>query len=286
MDTLNIKIVGLGEGGAHALEKIIRAGIGVGRADFIAVGNDENIMLVSPVRKNIFLNRDPTTIYKNIAEALEGANLIFLVGGLGSSAARVAAPTIIFWAKNFNATTVAFMCKPAILERLPRKINAEYTLDNLRGKVDTLITLPAEKGLVFRINQPQISLAELFDVADDIFCRGVEIFLNTFIAGKSNLSLMKWGNAFFGYGEGNSALEAIKSATKYPLLEENDIKSADAILIRLASGNPLQKNSLDAAQKFIRDQMKPEAEFFSQEELILSLGEKISTSIILTRKEG
>lgn len=286
MEQINIKIVGLGEGGAYALNKIIQAGVGVGRADFIAIGNDENIMLVSPVRKNIFLNRDPTTIYKNIAEALQGADLIFLVGGLGSSAARVAAPTIVSWGKNFGAMTVAFMCKPAILERLPRKLNAEYTLDNLRGKVDTLIAVPAEKALVFRINQPQISLAELFEGTDEILLRGVEIFLNTAIGDKASLALMKWGNAVFGCGKGNSALEAVKVAAQYPLIEDGDINRADAILLRLASGNPLPKNSLDAATKFIRDQMKSDAEFSSQEELIMSLGEKVSASIILTRKEG
>ena len=283
MDT-NIKIVGLGEGGAHIISKMIRAGIGAGRAEFAAIGNDENILLVSEARKNIFLNRDPTTIYKDIAETLRGANLILLIGGLGSNAARLAIPTIISCAKNIGAVTVALMCKPSVLEKLPRKINAEYTLDNLRGKVDTLIAVPAEKFFVFRINQPQISLVEMFEVADEIFCRGAEIFLEI-VASDSSLALLKWGNATFGYGKGTSALEAIQDAAKFPLIDEGDINRAEAILVRLASGNPLSKGSIDASTKFIRKKMKPDAEFFSQEELILSLGEKICATIILTRKD-
>ena len=283
MDT-NIKIVGLGEGGAHIISKMIRAGIGAGRAEFAAIGNDENILLVSEARKNIFLNRDPTTIYKDIAETLRGANLILLIGGLGSNAARLAIPTIISCAKNIGAVTVALMCKPSVLEKLPRKINAEYTLDNLRGKVDTLIAVPAEKFFVFRINQPQISLVEMFEVADEIFCRGAEIFLEI-VASDSSLALLKWGNATFGYGKGTSALEAIQDAAKFPLIDEGDINRAEAILVRLASGNPLSKGSIDASTKFIRKKMKPDAEFFLQEELILSLGEKICATIILTRKD-
>ena len=282
-ENLCIKIVGLGEGGARALGKMLDEGVGAGRADFVAIGKDENIMLAAPVRKNIFLNRDPTTIYKNISEALRGANLIFLVGGLGSNAARIAIPTIISCAKNIGAVTVAFLCKPSILEELPRKINAEYTLDNLRGKVDTLIAVPAEKFFVFRINQSQISLRETFDVANEIFCRGVEIFLEMAATSDSKLSLLKWGNATFGYGKSDSSTEAIKSAAKFPLLDENDIKDAEAIFVRLVSGNPLPQDSIDTANKFIRDQMKTDAEFFSQEELILSLGEKIFASIILSR---
>lgn len=283
MDT-NIKIVGLGEGGAHVISKMIRAGIGAGRAEFAAIGNDENILLVSEARKNIFLNRDPTTIYRDIAETLRGVNLILMVGGLGSNAARLAIPTIISCAKNIGAVTVALMCKPSVLEKLPRKINAEYTLNNLRGKVDTLIAVPAEKFFVFRINQPQISLVEMFEVADEIFCRGAEIFLEI-VASDSSLALLKWGNATFGYGKGTSALEAIQDAAKFPLIDEGDIKRAEAILVRFASGNPLSKSSIAAATKFIRKKMKPDAEFFSQEELILSLGEKICATIILTRKD-
>lgn len=279
---INAKIVGLGEGGARALTKMIDSGVG-SQAEFVAIGKDENIMLASPVKKNIFLNRDPTTIYKNISEALRGANLIFLVGGLGSNAARIAIPTIISCAKNIGAVTVAFLCKPSVLEKLPRKLNAEYTLDNLRGKVNTLIAVPAEKFFVFRINQPQISLKETFEVANEIFCRGVEIFLEMAATSDSNLALLKWGNATFGYGKGDSALEAVKVAAKFPLLDENDISRAEAIFVRLVSGKPLPPDSIDAATKSIRDQMKLDAEFFSQEELILSLGEKIFASIILTR---
>lgn len=281
---MNIKIVGLGEGGAHIISKMIGAGIGAGRAEFVAIGNDENILLVSEARKNVFLNRDPTTIYKEISEVLRGASLILLIGGLGSNAARIAMPTIISCAKSIGAVTVVLMCKPSVLEKLPRKINAEYTLDNLRGKVDTLIAIPAEKFLVFRINQSQVSLNELFEVADEIFCRGAEIFLEI-VAGDSTLALLKWGNAIFGYGAGTSALEAVQDAAKFPLIGEGDIKRAEAVLIRLASGNPLSKSSIDAATKFIRKQMKPDAEIFSQEELIMSLGEKICATIILTRKD-
>lgn len=283
---MNIKIVGLGEGGARALGKMLENGVGAGQAEFVAIGNDENIMLAAPVRKNIFLNRDPTTIYKNISEALRGANLVIMVGGLGSNAARIAIPTIISCAKNIGAVTIAFMCKPSVLEKLPRKINAEYTLDNLRGKVDTLIAVPAEKFFVFRINQPQISLRETFEVANEIFCRGVEIFLEMAATSDLNLALFKWGNATFGYGKGDSAEKAIKSAAKFPLLDENDLKNAEAVFVRLVSGNPLPQNSIDAANKFITDQMKSDAEFFSREELILSLGEKIFASVILTRKEA
>ena len=127
MEQLNIKIVGLGEGGAKTINKLIAAGVWKNKSvEFIAIGNDENIMLTSTTRKNIFLNRDLTTIYKSIADALQGAKIIFIVAGLGSTAARTAIPIITSCAKNSNAKIVTFVCKPSILENSSRKLNAEH----------------------------------------------------------------------------------------------------------------------------------------------------------------
>lgn len=286
MDKLIIKIIGLGEGGAKVVNKMHAAGVGKGRAvKFICVGTDENIMLTSNIRQNLFMNRDLATLYKNFSDALQGAKLIFIVGGLGSNAARGALPIITSCAKNLDAVTVAFVCRPFVLENVVRKANARYNWDNLRGKVDTLIMVPAEKFFLFRMNQPQVSLNEVFDAADDIFCRGVEIFLDMLLEGDENLTLLRWGNAAFSYAEATTATDAIKAAAKFPTLDENDIKNAEGIFVRIIGGKTLPLASVEAANDFIRQQLQPEAEFFSQEDTNAALGDKVFASIILTRKE-
>ncbi len=282
---LNIKIVGLGEGGAKTINKLIQAGVGKNkRVEFIVIGNDENIMLTSTVRKNIFLNRDLTIIYKNIFDALSGAEMIFIVAGLASNAAKVAIPIITSYAKTYNASTVAFVCKPSILENFLRKTNADYTLNNLRGKVGTLFVMPAEKFFVFRINQPQISLNELFDVADDVFCQGIRILLDVLNDNSVGLEVFEWKDAAFGYGEATTALEAIKLAAKFPTFEENDLKTTNNILIRLTSGNSLPRSSVDAAINFIKAQLPPDAETIFEINVVPLLGEKIFASIICKRE--
>ena len=282
MEQLNVKIVGLGEGGAKTINKLIAAGVWKNKSvEFIAIGNDENIMLTSTTRKNIFLNRDLTTIYKSIADALQGAKIIFIVAGLGSTAARTAIPIITSCAKNSNAKIVTFVCKPSILENSSRKMNAEQTLNSLRGKVDTLFILPAEKFFIFCINRPQISLHELFDVADDILCQGVKIFLDML---DISPELFKRSNAAFGYGEATTALDAIKLAVKFPILEEDELQHAKGIFVRITSGTPLSLNSSDAVNKFIKEKLQPDAEFFLQEKVIPSLNEKFFASIICTRE--
>ena len=272
----DIKIVGIGEGGAKIINKLIQAGVDKNKSvEFIAIGNDENIMLTSPARKNIFLNRDLTIVYKSIFEALEGAKVIFIVAGLAGNAAKSAIPIIMSYAKTYNTLTVVFVCKPSVLENSTRKINSEYTMNYLH-EVNTLFVVPAEKFFVLRINQPQISLQELFEVADEVFCQGVKILLD--------LNDFKFGNAAFGYGEATNAIEAIKIAAKFPTLEENDLKTAKKVFLGLKSGKPLTLSSIDAANKFIKAQMPPEAEFNSRADVVPLFGEKIFASIICTRK--
>lgn len=282
---INIKIVGLGEGGTKVINKLIEAGVDKNKAvEFITIGNDENIMLTSSARKNIFLNRDLTLIYKSIFDALNGAKLIFIVAGLASNAAKAAIPIITSYAKTYDALTVALVCKPSVLEGFLRKKNAEYTMNNLRGKVNTLFVVPAEKFFVFRINQPQISLHELFDVADEVFCQGVKILLDVWSNNSEGLEIFEWANAAFGYGEATTALEAIKLAAKFPTFEEDELKTTKSILIRLTSENPLSFSSVATATGFIEAQLPPDAETIFETNVVPLLGEKVFASIICKRK--
>ena len=285
-EPLKIKIIGIGDGGARAISKMIAAGVGAGKfVEYLAIGNDENILLNSDAPKNIFLNRDMTTIYSELNDALDGAKLIFIVAGLASNAARVSVPLITTCARNLDAVTVAFVCRPSILENFPRKVNAEHTLNNLRANVNTIFAVSPEKFLVFRVNQPQISLEELFDVGDDIFCQGVQIFLDMLIDGDKNLALFKWGEAKFAYGEGKSAQKATQSAANFPTLDDDDLNHAAAVFLRLASGTPLPLKAIDAANSFIRKQLPPNAELFTQEDVVLSLEERVFAAIVLARQK-
>ena len=275
MGNENIKIVGVGDSGAKAISKMITAGVGMtGGVDFVAVGNDENLLLTSTAKTNIFLNRDSTLIYKRISAALRGANVVIIVTGAGSSAAAKSIPQILSCAKNQNSTTVAFVNRPFVLENAARKAHAEFCLNALHRDADTIFDVPTEKFFVFRLHQSQVSLDEVFDVANDIFAQGVNVFLD--MISKSD-SLDKWGNAAFGCGLGVTALEAIKSAVKFPLVDSDELKRAPKIFIRLTGDDNT------AAKNFIRDKIKSDAKFFWRVDG--STGGKILASIVFSRKQ-
>lgn len=275
MDTNKIKIVGIGEGGARAVGKMIAAGfLGKNKnVDFVSVGKDENILLVSATPNNILLNRDAPTIYKSISANLRDAKIVILIAGLGGSAATGALPRIISFAKNNNAATIAFANLPFVLENVERKKNAEYCLNCLR-EVDTAFILPAEKFFLFRLYQREISVGELFEVANEIFSVGAKILVDMTADKKETLKL---GKAAFGYGYGATALEAIKNAVKFPALDPDELSQAKKIYVRVTGGSDTP------AKNFIKKIIAPDAKLFWQVDNLR--GEKILAAIVFSKKE-
>ena len=274
MDKTKIKIVGIGEGGARAVSGMISLGVGKGNVDFVSIGKDENILLTSATRNNIFLNQDSPTIYKNLSTNLRDAKAVIIVAGIGGSAAKQALPRIISIAKNNNAATIAFVNLPFVLENVERKKNAEYCLNSLR-EVDTAFILPAEKFFLFRLYRKEISVGELFEVANEIFCMGVKIFLEM---SSENDSLLKLGKAKFGYGFGATALEAIRNAVNFPTFEPDEIRRAKRIFIRQTGGSDT------SAKNFVKEMIRRDAQLFWRVDNLQS--DKIFASIIFTHEEA
>ena len=287
MKNLNVKIVGLGESGARAVSRMINAHVGQKiSASFVAVGNDENLLLTTVTRTNIFLNRDAMTIQRNLSEALDGANFIVLVAGLGSTAASRAIPPILSYAQSHKATTIAFANLPSKLENNSRHENAAHCLSDL-VKADTVFSLPAEKFFLFRLNRKEIQLNDLFTVADEIFCNGVKNFLDVLTAEKKlSARDLKFGEAAFGYGtaEGNeSALAAVQNAVNFKTIDPDELKRTPKILVHVTGGDLFFKSSADEAKKFLRTQIPDNAKLFWLVDRDSTVGDKVHASIMFMR---
>ena len=287
MKNLNVKIVGLGESGARAVSRMLVARVGQKiSADFVAVGNDENILLTSATQKNIFLNRDTMTIQKNISETLGDANVIVLVAGLGSTAAARTIPLILSHAHSHKAAVIAFANLPSKLERNSRHENAAHCLSDL-VKAETTFTLPTEKLFLFRLNRREIQLNDLFTVADEIFCNGVKNFLDTLTSErKLSISDIKLGNAAFAYGEaeGNeSSLAAMKNAVNFKLVDTDELQHTPKIFVHVTGGDLFFKSSADEAKKFLKTQIPSGAKLFWFVSKDSAVGDKVCVSIMFTR---
>src|SRR5262249_29353676 len=122
MPLTNIKVVGVGGGGGNAVSRMARNFIrGV---EFIAINTDHQDLDNCDVRKKIYIGKNLTKGLgagmnpdlgrqaaeenrSEIAEALQGADLVFIASGFGGGTGTGAAPVVAEVAKQSGALTFA-----------------------------------------------------------------------------------------------------------------------------------------------------------------------------------
>ena len=278
-----IKVIGVGGGGSNAVNRMIEAGIkGV---EFIVVNTDVQalndskapmkIQLGSKLTRGLGAGSNPTVgrdaaleDHEKIMDVLEGADMVFVTTGLGGGTGTGAAPVVASLAIELGALTVAVVTKPFTVEGKKRMAQAEQGLAELRGCVDTIITIPNSK---LKDVEEKISIMDAFRRADDVLLQavqGISDLITT--SGIINLdfadvrAVMKGrGVALMGIGEAKgegAAVKAMKSAIDSKLLEENSIKGAKGALINITSSKNTALNEIEDAIALIESEAHDEAD--------------------------
>ena len=278
----DIRVLGAGGGGSNAITRMIEAKLqGV---EFIAVNTDVQALYHNPAAKKVTIGRGTTRglgaganpdVGKKAAEesseeikaALEGADMIFLTAGLGGGTGSGGLPAIAEIARSLGILTVGVVTKPFSFEGLKRKKQAEDALENMRGKVDTLITIPNDK--ILSLIDKTTPLTEAFAVVDEVLQHAIEGIASLItIHGLVNVDfadlksvMQDAGTALMGigYGTGDSrASEAARAAVDSPLLELS-INGAKGVLFNITGGNDLSMFEVDEAARIITEAADPEA---------------------------
>ena len=158
----SIKVIGIGGGGGNAVNRMIEAGIeGV---QFLVANTDVQALKRSnaPIKlqigdkltKGLGAGGNPNVGRESaledtekIIEVLEGADMVFITTGLGGGTGTGAGPIVASLATELGALTVAVVTKPFPFEGRKRMRQSEQGLEELRGCVDTVITIPNERLL-------------------------------------------------------------------------------------------------------------------------------------------
>src|SRR5262245_50006402 len=278
-----IKVIGIGGGGGNAVNHMIEAQIdGV---EFLVANTDLQALKRShaPVKiqigakltkglgagSNTEIGRDAALEdTEKILEALEGADMVFVTGGLGGGTGTGAAPIIASLAAELDALTVAVVTKPFPFEGRHRLRQADVGLDELRSVVDTLITIPNERLLLAA--DRKTSLRDAFKMADEVLRQAVQGISDLItIPGFINVdfadvrAIMKgMGMALMGTGHAvgeNRAMDATQRAISSPLLEEASVNGAKGVLVNITGGTDLTLYEFDEANRVIHDAADPDA---------------------------
>ena len=164
----DIKVIGCGGGGSNAVNRMIAADLkGI---HFIALNTDAQALQMSEAHQKIQLGEkltkglgagsDPTVGQRaaeesreEIAQALEGADMVFITAGMGAELERVLLPWWLRWPKSCMPLRWE-VTKPFSFEGRRRKEQAEKGIELLKSKVDTLITIPNDRLLQVVENEP------------------------------------------------------------------------------------------------------------------------------------
>ncbi len=277
-----IKVVWVGGGWNNAVNRMIEAWLEW--VEFIAMNTDAQALYSSlaPTKINIgktitwglWAWSDPE-VWKKAAEesseeiknVLEWADMVFITCGLGWGTWTWAAPVIAEIAKEQWALTVWVVTKPFSFEGQNRMAKSIDWFNNLKEKVDTLITIPNDK--ILSIIDKKTPLLEAFSIVDEVLHQWVQGISDLITQpGLINVdfadvrSVMRnAGSAlmgiWFGSGE-NRAVEAARAAIDSPLLELS-IAWAKWLLFNITGWTDLSMFEVDEAAKVITESVDPDA---------------------------
>jgi cell division protein FtsZ len=304
-----IRVIGVGGGGSNAVNRMIRAEMmGV---EFIALNTDAQALLQSDAPHKIRVGdkitrglgaggdaaigqRAAEEDADKIASALEGSDMVFITAGLGGGTGSGAAPVVAELAKAAGALTIGVVTKPFTFEGAKRKLTAEKSAEELKSKVDTLITIPNDR--LKDVVQKNTSILDAFRVVDDVLRQGVQGISDIItVPGLINLdfadvrAIMKdAGSALMGIGHAsgeNRAVEAARQAISSPLLEVN-INGAQGILFNVTGSSNLSLYEVTEAAEEIRSAADPEANIIFGTSFNERLGEEVQITVIATGFDG
>jgi cell division protein FtsZ len=302
----NIKVVGVGGAGGNAVNRLIEDGLEgveflVANTDLQSLRDSQapiRIQLGEEVARGLGAGGNPE-IGKiaaledtdKLVDALDGADMVFVTAGLGGGTGTGAAPIIGSLATELGALTIAVVTKPFGFEGHRRGFQAEQGLEELRGCVDSVITIPNERLL--KSVTKAIPFLDAFGLADGVLrqaVRGISDIVT--LPGLINVdfadvkSIMESrGMALMGTGQAsgeNRALEAVQRAISSPLLEEASIHGARALLVNVTGSPDVTLFEISEAMDLIHDSADPEANIIFGAVIDNRISDAIKITVIAT----
>ena len=272
-----IKVIGVGGGGGNAVQHMVERQIdGV---DFICANTDAQalrnvgarsvIQLGNGLTKGLGAGANPNVgreaaleDRERIAEALRGADMVFITAGMGGGTGTGGAPVVAEVAKELGILTVAVVTKPFPFEGKKRMSIAAQGLEQLAENVDSLITIPNEKLL--SVLGKGTSLLDAFKAANDVLQGAVQGIADLITRpGMINVDfadvrtvMSEMGQAMMGSGTAtgeNRAREAAEKAIGSPLLEDVDLRGARGILVNVTAGFDLSLGEFSEVGEVIEE---------------------------------
>jgi len=277
-----IKVFGIGGAGSNAVDRMVQTKIrGV---DLIAINTDAQDLKKVRAHHKIRIGRESTKglgagmnpelgrraaleSKEELESAFKGADMVFLAAGLGGGTGGGAIVPIAEMARAQKILSVAVVTKPFSFEGSWRNRLADRALQELQGKVDTLLVI--ENDQILELATQDTTVLSAFWQADEILRQAVQGISDLIaVPGIINVDfadvrsiMTSAGQAVFGVGraKGEQRIEqALEAALHSPLLNMS-IQGAQGVLFNVAGGDDLSLAEVNEAAQKIKEKLAPGA---------------------------
>jgi len=277
----NIKVIGVGGCGCNAVTWLFNKGIN--GATVYGANTDALHLSVTKADEKVLIGKEMTRglgaggmpakareaakeAIVELKKAVSGADMVFVLAGMGGGTGTGAGPVVAQLAKETGAVVIGVVTMPFESEKA-RIDKAEFGLQELREVTDTTIVLDNNR-LVDIAGQLPIEAA--FAVANELVSTMVKGIVETItLPSLINLdyadvsAIMKNGGvAVIGIGESDSSshrvTEAVQQALTNPLLDV-DYKGATGALIHVTCGPDLKLEEFDTIGRTVSENLNAEA---------------------------
>ena len=305
-----ILVLGVGGAGGNAINAMIESGMeGV---EFVAVNTDAQDLKMSKAQAKIQIGMNLTKglgagakhdigqaaadeSLNEIANYMQGANMVFITSGMGGGTGTGASHVIAKAARELNILTVGVTTLPFSYEGPKRMRSAIMGLEQFKKHLDTVIVVPNQN--LFKIASETTTLEESFNLSNNVLKHGVQSVTDLMVRpGMINLDfadvetvMSSKGKAMMGTGEAegeNRAMSATEMALNNPLIDEYSLQGAKGLLINITGGNDLTLFEVDQSVNKIRAEVDPEAEIIFGAIKDENMTGKIRVSIVATALDG
>ena len=279
-----IKVIGIGGGGCNAINNMIDNTVqGV---EFISANTDaqslqgskapKRIQLGTNLTKGLGAGANPETgrnaaleDRETIADAIQGANMLFITTGMGGGTGTGAAPVVAEIARELGILTVAVVTRP--FEHEGKRIQiAKDGLETLKNQVDSLIVIPNDK-LMTALGE-DVTVRQAFRAADNVLRNAVagiaEVItcpgmINLDFADVRNvMGIMGMAMMGSGFAQGiDRARLATDQAISSPLLDNVTLDGARGVLVNITTApGCLKMSEFNEIMRIVNQNAHPEVE--------------------------
>ncbi len=304
-NVVTLKVVGIGGAGGNVVNRMVSSG--TSGVEFIAVNTDKQALSMSTADVKIQIGEklthgqgagsDPNVGEKaaeesrnEVAKALEGTDMVFITAGMGGGTGTGAGPVVADIAREAGVLTVGVVTKPFGFEGKKRMTQAMNGIDQLLGKVDSLLVIPNDR-LKYATDQ-KVTFANAFEIADEVLHEAVTSisglikntgFINLDFADVCAI-MRDAGFAHMGVGHAvgkGKAEDAAQMAISSPLMETS-INGAHGVLINITGSEDMGLDDVETAANLVQAAAHPDANIIFGASFDNSMEDEIRVIVIAT----